>query len=391
MRLLKLSYITVFFPLVFLLVCCNKKETSKFIRLKSNVDPKKFDTILDGKRTKLYILKNKNGLEATFTNFGQRLVSLMVPDKNGNFDDIVLGFSGLEGYKTTRGNYIGATIGRYGNRIANGKFTIDGVQYNLTINNGKNHIHGGIKGFNNVVWNAKQINNNEIVFSRISPDLEEGYPGNLNVSVHYKLTDENELQINYKAITVKTTIVNLTNHSFFNLAGEGNGNVNNHLLMINADFYTPVNEESIPTGEILEVKGTPFNFTTEKRIGKELTLENQQLKYTKGYDHNFVLNNTPKNKNGLVLAAKVTEPISGRIMEVFTNEPGIQFYEGNFLDGVAIGKGKKPYLFRGALCLETQHFPNSPNQENFPSTLLKPNEVYTSTCVYKFSVRNYKN
>ena len=388
-----------FFTICLLLISCNqKKHNSKLIEstpiqdmvesthLKSNINPENFEAKIDGEKTKLFVLKNKNGLEATFTNFGQRLVSLMVPDKNGVFDDVVLGFSNLEGYKTARGNYFGATIGRYGNRIAKGEFVIDKIKYTLAVNNGKNHIHGGLKGFNNVVWDANQTNSDEIEFSRISPDMEEGYPGNLTVSVHYKLTDDNELQINYKATTDKPTIVNLTNHSFFNLAGEGNGNVNNHLLTINADSYTPVNQDLIPTGKIEKVKGTPFDFTTEKPIGQDLDKENQQLEYSKGYDQNFVLNGAPKNKNGLVLAAKVTEPNSGRVMEVFTNEPGIQFYESNFLDGGAMGKSGKPYIYRGALCLETQHFPNSPNQPNFPSTLLRPNEVYLSTCVYKFSV-----
>lgn len=386
MKSIKLNYQTLFFfTTILVLFSCNQKKEN--ISLKANIDPKKFEAIIDGKKTKLYVLKNKNGLEATFTNFGQRLVSLMVPDKNGVFDDVVLGFSNLEGYKTARGNYFGATIGRYGNRIAKGEFVIDKIKYTLAVNNGKNHIHGGLKGFNNVVWDAKQTNSNEIEFTRISPDMEEGYPGNLTVSVHYKLTDDDELQINYKATTDKPTIVNLTNHSFFNLAGEGNGNVNNHLLTINADSYTPVNQDLIPTGEILEVKGTPFDFTTEKPIGQDLDREHQQLEYSKGYDQNFVLNSTPKNNNnGLVLAAKVTEPNSGRVMEVFTNEPGIQFYESNFLDGGAMGKSGKPYIYRGALCLETQHFPNSPNQPNFPSTLLRTNEVYLSTCVYKFSL-----
>jgi len=385
MKSIKLNYQTLFlFTTILVLFSCNQNKEN--ISLKANIDPKKFETIIDGKKTKLYVLKNKNGLEATFTNFGQRLVSLMVPDKNGVFEDVVLGFSNLEDYKTKRGNYFGATIGRYGNRIAKGEFKIDNITYILPVNNGKNHIHGGLKGFNNVVWDANQTNSNEIEFTRISPDMEEGYPGNLTVSVHYKLTDANELQINYKATTDKPTIVNLTNHSFFNLAGEGNGNVNNHLLTINADSYTPINQDLIPTGKIKKVKGTPFDFTTRKPIGQDIDLENRQLEYSKGYDQNFVLNGDPKNKDELVLAAKVTEPNSGRILEVYTNEPGIQFYQGNFLDGQVIGKGGKPYVFRGALCLETQHFPNSPNQPNFPSTLLRPNEVYLSTCVYKFSL-----
>ena len=284
--------------------------------LKSKIDSKQCESVTNGKLTKLYVLKNKNGLEATFTNFGQRLVSLMVPDKHGVFDDIVLGFSSSKGYKTSKGNYFGATIGRYGNKIANGEFSIAGETYKLAINNGKNYLHGGINGFNNVVWDVRQLNNNEIEFTRISPDMEEGYPGNLRITVHYTLTDDDALQINYTATTDKPTIVNLTNHSFFNLAGEGNGDVNNHLLMINADFYTPVNQDLIPTGAILKVEETPFDFTNLKPIGQDLDADNEQLQYAKGYDQNYVLNKTPKNKQGLVLAAKVMKPNSGIVMEV---------------------------------------------------------------------------
>jgi aldose 1-epimerase len=355
-----------------------------FSDLKSKIDPKQFESVTDGKSTRLYVLKNKNGLEATFTNYGQRLVSLMVPDKNGVFEDIVLGFSTLKEYQTKKGAYFGATIGRYANRIANGEFSINGKTYKLATNSGKNHLHGGVKGFNNVVWDAQQLKNNEIEFTRISPDMEEGYPGNLRLTVRYTLTNDNELQITYYATTDKATIVNLTHHSFFNLAGEGNGDVNNHLLMINADFFTPVNQDLIPIGALQKVKGTPFNFTSFKPIGQDLNEDNQQLQYAAGYDQNYVLNKTLKNRQGLVLAAKVIEPNSGRIMEVYTNEPGIQFYEGNFLDGSVTGKRGKSYVFRGAFCLETQHFPNSPNQPNFPSTILKPNETYQSTCIYKF-------
>ena len=388
----------IFFLVIFLLLVSfnQKKEGSEkskvksgkpdtvFTNLKSKIDPKQFESVTDGKSTRLYVIKNKNGLEATFTNYGQRLVSLMVPDKNGIFEDIVLGFSTLKEYQTKKGAYFGATIGRYANRIANGEFSIDGKTYKLATNSGKNHLHGGVKGFNNVVWNANQINNNEIEFTRISPDMEEGYPGNLKVTVHYTLTNDNELQITYYATTDKPTIVNLTHHSFFNLAGEGNGDVNNHLLMINADFFTPVNQDLIPTGAIEKVQGSPFDFTSFKSMGQHLNDDNKQLQYAKGYDQNYVLNKTLKNRQGLVLAAKVIEPNSGRIMEVYTNEPGIQFYEGNFLDGSVIGKSGKSYVFRGAFCLETQHFPNSPNQPNFPSTILKPNETYQSTCIYKF-------
>lgn len=400
----KPNKLSPFFIVVFLLFfSCNQKRkqlesdyntSTKFDdvihNLKAKIDPKKFESITDGKLTKLYVLKNKKGLEATFTNFGQRLVSLMVPDRTGVFEDVVLGFPNLESYKTIKGSYFGAIIGRYANRIANGTCHVDGEVLKLAINNGKNHIHGGTKGFNNMVWEVNYYSANEIEFYRTSPDMEEGYPGNLNVRVCYTLTDDNELKIDYFATTDKSTIVNLTNHSFFNLAGEGSGNVNNHLLYINADSFTPINENSIPTGKVETVKGTPFDFTTEKRIGQELEFENEQLNLAGGYDHNFVLNETPKNADGLVFAAKVTEPLSGRVMEVYTTEPGIQFYESNFLDGSLIGKSGKPYNFRGALCLETQHFPNSPNQANFPSTVLKPNLTYKSSSVYRFKILNNK-
>lgn len=344
------------------------------------------DTI-DGKLTKMFLIKNKNGLSASFTNYGQRLVALNVPDKNGKFEDIVLGFESLEKYRNAGEKYFGATIGRYGNRIAKGKFSLNGSDYTLATNNGENHLHGGNKGFESVVWNANQISENKLEFTRTSPDMEEGYPGNLHVKVTYMFTDDNELKIDYEATTDKVTPVNLTHHSFFNLKGEGNGTINNHILMINANSFTPVDKGLIPTGEIRNVAGSPFNFTEAKPIGKDLSVENQQLKYGQGYDHNFVLNLAPKNEDGLVLAAKVIEPESGRIMEVYTSEPGIQLYGGNFLDGSAIGKSGKPYIFRGAFCLETQHFPDSPNQAKFPKTILKPEMKYSSACVYKFSTK----
>ncbi|WP_244526863.1 aldose epimerase family protein [Pseudozobellia thermophila] len=359
-----------------------KKQESK---LSKHINVKNFETVIDGDSVNLYTLKNKNGIEVALTNYGQRLISLHVPDKNGNFEDIVLGFPDLKNYLAKK-NYYGATIGRYGNRIAKGKFTIDGKEYDLAINNNENHLHGGIKGFESVVWNVDRANDREIVFSRTSPDMEEGYPGNLNVTVTYTLTDDNELKINYRASTDKPTYVNLTHHSFFNLKGEGNGTVNDHVLMLNADSYTPVDSGLIPTGEIARVAGTPFDFTHPKAIGKDLNVEDEQLKYGNGYDHNFVLNKTPLNEDGLVLAARVVEPSSGRTLEVFTDEPGVQFYGGNFLTGADIGKSGKPYVFRGSFCLETQHFPDSPNQPDFPSTRLDPGETYSSNCVYKFGV-----
>lgn len=338
------------------------------------------------KVVKLYTIKNDDGVSATFTNFGQRLITLMVPDKNGNLGDIVLGFNTLEEYKNAAENYFGSTIGRYGNRIAKGKFSIDNKVYILATNNNENHLHGGIDGFNDVLWNAVQISENKLEFSRLSPDMEEGYPGNLNVKVTYTLTDENELLMEYEAVTDKPTVVNLTHHSFFNLKGEGEGTINDHILTINADAYTPIDKTLIPTGKIEEVKGTPFDFTHPKPIGADLEIKNEQLENGFGYDHNFVINQTLKNNQGLLFAAKVVEPESGRVMEIFTNEPGIQFYGGNFLNGKTIGKSGKAYNYRGAFCLETQHFPDSPNQPNFPSTLLKPGEVYKSICIYKFSV-----
>lgn len=349
---------------------------------------KDFELEIDGKKTKLYTIKNSNGIEATFCNYGQRLVSLVVPDKNGKKADIVLGFNTLQEYIDANEPYFGATVGRYGNRIKKGKFTLNNKTYTLAINNGENHLHGGKKGFNSVVWDAIQTVDNQVVFYRVSKDMEEGYPGNLDVTVHYTITEENELLIKYKAKTDKPTVINLTHHSFFNLAGEGNGTINNHLLQINADGFTPVDKTLIPTGKIADVKNTPFNFLEAKPIGKDLKVDDEQLNFGLGYDHNFVLNKSPKNELGYVFAAKVIEPTSGRTMEIYTNEPGLQFYGGNFLHGKTIGKSGKPYLFRGAFCLETQHFPDSPNQPNFPSTTLKAGEIYTSTCIYKFGTKH---
>lgn len=351
----------------------------------TTIDSTDFNRVMNGKDVRFFVIQNKHGVEASFTNYGQRLISLYVPDRDGNMEDIVLGFSNLEDYINSKEPYFGATIGRYANRIAKGKFQIDGTTYKLATNNGDNHLHGGPNGFHNVVWTANQISTNEIEFTRTSPDMEEGYPGNLRVKVNYVITDDNELKIRYFAITDKQTPVNLTHHSFFNLKGEGEGNINDHVLMINADCYTPIDSELIPTGDIAKVTGTPFDFTKLKPIKKDIETKNQQLEFGNGYDHNFVLNDTPKDAEGLVLAAKVMEPESGRVMEVYTDESGLQFYGGNFLDGSIVGKSGKAYEYRGSFCLETQHFPDSPNQKNFPSTLLSPDETYTSTCVYKFS------
>ena len=354
----------------------------------NKIDPKKFEKVVEGDSVHMHILKNQSGMEAYFTNYGQRLVALYAPDKEGYFGDIVLGCNSLEGYYEPGTDYFGSTICRYGNRIAKGQFALDGKTYTLATNNGPNHLHGGDKGYDSVVWAVDHASTNEIQYSRTSPDGEEGYPGNLKITVRYVLTDDNQLQIFYEAHTDQKTIVNLTHHSFFNLKGEGKGTIEDHLIEINADRYTPVDSTLIPLGTLATVAGTPIDFKVPKPIGKDVDVDFEQLKHGGGYDHNYILNPTPRNKDGLSFAARVTEPTSGRVMEVFTNEPGMQFYSGNFMDGSVKGKNGEPYVHRGAFCLETQHYPNSPNQPNFPSTVLEPGQTYTSTCVYKFGVVN---
>lgn len=346
-------------------------------------NPKLFEKVIDKKQTSLYVLKNKHGVLSEITNYGGKVVSLWVPDRHGNFDDIVLGHPNIDDYLNSKEKYFGALIGRYGNRIANGKFSLDGQEFNLAKNNGDNHLHGGNKGFESVVWDATQIDQQTLELKYVSKDMEEGYPGNLTVTVIYQLTDNNELKIEYWATTDAPTVINLTHHSFFNLKGAGNGTINDHLLLINSAYYTPVDNGLIPTGEIASVEDTPFDFQKLIAIGERVDAENQQLIYGLGYDHNFVLN---QSLEALNYAAKVIEPVSGRTMEVYTNEPGLQFYGGNFLDGSVVGKENKAYKFRTAFCLETQHFPDSPNNPNFPSTRLNPKEEYYSICIYKFSV-----
>ena len=386
--------VSILFMALLLFSCKEDKKTRSIDEVSKsgvpeslhNLDSADFEKEVDGKPTKFHTLTNVNGVEITFTNYGQRLISLYVPDKEGNFEDVVLGPDKLEGFMAPGGAFFGAVVGRYGNRIGKGEFELNGTKYTLAKNNGENHLHGGVKGFNAVVWDVDQHSDDSIIFSRTSPDMEEGYPGNLQVTVSYRLTDDNELKIDYQATTDKTTVVNLTHHSFFNLAGEAAGNIGNHLMMINADAFTPVDQGLIPTGEIRKVAGTPFDFRKAKPIGRDIDADDEQIKFGKGYDHNFVLNDKPVNEDGLTLAARVVEPESGRTMEVYTNEPGVQFYTGNFMDGSYIGKSGKPYVFRGTFCLETQHFPNSPNIPNFPSTVLEPGEIYNSSCTYKFGV-----
>lgn len=344
-----------------------------------------FQQTIDGKKTDLYILKNKNNLEASFTNYGARIISLMVPNKEGKFTDVVVGLSSVGQYQETTEPYFGATIGRFGNRIAKGKFTLDDKTYTLFINNGLNTLHGGKKGFQAVVWDARQIDEQTVEFTYLSKDMEEGYPGNLNVKVIYTLTDDNELKMEYEATTDKKTIVNLTNHAFFNLNGEGSGNILDHLVQINADRYTPVDTTLIPTGKLESVEGTPFDFRKSETIGARIENDNIQLKNGKGYDHNYVLNTTEVGES--TLAATVWADKSGIVMEVYTQEPGLQFYSGNFMQSKNTFKGGSKDDFRTAFCMETQHFPDSPNQPSFPTTVLKPGSIYKTSSVYKFSVK----
>jgi aldose 1-epimerase len=336
------------------------------------------------KTTALYTLKNKNGLVAQITNFGAKIVSLFVPDSKGSFADIVLGYETIDGY--IKGNpYFGAICGRYANRIAEGKFVIEGKTYQLPVNNGPNSLHGGPEGFNNQVFDAKKTGSTAVEMFYVSKDGEMGYPGTLNLKVTYTLTNNNELRLDYEATTDKATYINICSHSFFNLAGEGNGDILNHEITINSDKFTPVNDVLIPTGEIRSVKGTPMDFTKPVKIGKHIDDDFDQLDYGKGYDHNWVLNK--RGAGELSLAATCHEPKSNRVLEVYTTQPGMQLYTGNWLDGSDKGKGAKSYGMRSALCLETQNFPDSPNKANFPSTLLKPGEVYRHTCLYKFLVK----
>jgi len=351
------------------------------------MEKKVFGTTADGKTADLYTLKNKNGMQVSITNFGATVVSIMAPDKAGKAADVALGYDDLAGYELNK-NYLGVLVGRYGNRIAHGKFSIDGTEYTLAKNNGDNSLHGGIKGFNKAMWEARDVSKGgeaAVEMKYVSKDGEEGYPGNLSVTVVYTLTNKNELKIDYSATTDKKTVVNLTNHTYFNLAGQGNGDILKQELMINADTFTPVDSGLIPTGELKKVDGTPFDFRKPTAIGARIDANDEQIKLGGGYDHNFVLNR--KGATGLSLAARVSDPASGRTVEVWTTEPGVQFYTGNFLDGSFKGKGGGAYQKRTAFCLETQHFPDSPNHASFPTTLLKPGEKYHTTTVYKFEAK----
>lgn len=365
------------------MISCGDKSNS----LANNnlmVKAEDFKLEINNKQTDLFVLQNSKGMKIAITNYGGRIVSWLAPDRDDNFDDIVLGFDSIEGYLNANELYFGALIGRVANRIEGGSFSLNGAEYSLPTNDGPNHLHGGPGGFHTVVWDATQLDDQHLVLQYVSEDGEGEYPGNLKVKVHYTLTDDNELKVDYTATTDEATPVNLTSHPFFNLGGAATGSINDHELLINANSYTPIDSSLIPTGDIATVANTPFDFTNAKSIGEDIEKENRQLKYGRGYDHNFALNK--EKEYSLTRAAKVHEPESGRVLEIFTTEPGIQFYSGNFLDGSDVGKEDKPYEHRTAFCLEPQHFPDAPNQPDFPSIILEPDSIYHSLSVYRLSV-----
>lgn len=360
-----------------------ESQTKEEAKTLSGLKPSDFVSEVDGKPTALYVLKNSQGAEACVTNWGGRLVSVMVPDRDGKLTDVVLGYDNIQQYVQFPDNNYGALIGRYGNRIANGQFQLDGQSYQLPQNNNGHCLHGGPKGYHAVTWDARQLDGQSVELTYLSPDGEAGFPGNLKVKVIYRLTDDNAIDIQYEATTDKPTIVNLTNHSYFNLSGVPGSTITDHKIQINADTYVPVDETLIPTGKIETVEGTPMDLRQLVTVGDHIDDDFAQLRYGGGYDHNWVLNtkgdlNTP--------AAKVVSEKSGIVMEVFTNEPGLQFYAGNSMSEAG-DKGKLGVVYprRGALCLETQHYPDSPNQKSFPSVVLQPGETYQSRCIYKFS------
>ena len=340
----------------------------------------------DGKAVRLYTLTNSQGMQVKITNYGGTITSILVPDRRGRIGDVALGYDSLGPYaKNLGGTYMGALIGRYGNRIGKARFTLDGTTYKLAANNGPNTLHGGKVGFNQKVWTARPLPGRHsagLALSYVSSDAEEHFPGTLHVSVVYRLTNDNALRIAYTATTDKDTVVNLTNHTYFNLNGAGNGDILGHRMMINADRYTPIDTTSIPLGPLAPVAGTPFDFRRPRAIGARINADNTQIKNGSGYDHNFVLNG-----RGLRLAARAYSPQSGRVLAVYTDQPGVQFYTGNFLNGTEIGKGGKAYKRRTGFCLETQHFPDSPNEPSYPTTELKPGETFHSTTIDKFSTR----
>jgi len=365
------AFLTGFLILTLLFTGCNETEENNGVM---EAKTERFGQLEDGREVHQFTLSNDTGIEVKIINYGGIITSLSVPDRNGDIENVVLGFDNLDDY-LSENPYFGALIGRYGNRIAEGRFELDGTEYQLETNDGENHLHGGVQGFDKVLWNVNLVDNQTLQLTYLSEDGEEGYPGNLSVTVTYTL-EEKELKIDYRAETDQATPVNLTAHSYFNLTGDHSQTVLDHQLKLNAESYTPVNEQLIPTGEIAEVAGTPFDFRESQTVGERID------QVEGGYDHNYVLNN---EANELILAAEVTEPQSGRILSVYTTEPGIQFYSGNFLDGTLESPDGIPYEQYSGFCLEPQHYPNSPNEPSFPSTILRPGEVYETTTVYSFS------
>ena len=377
--------LTMLAAILALASCGSKSVTRKYSEVK--ILEADFGQLADGRSAKLYTLRNSNGIEMTVSDYGGIIVSLKVPDRNGRFDDIVLGYENLSDYlKETP--YFGAIIGRYGNRIGKAKFSIDGDEYMLAANDGANHLHGGEVGFDKVLWKADPVIGGDaaaITFSYLSKDGEEGYPGNLNCKVTYTLGNDNSLRFDYEATTDKPTVCNLTQHAYWNLGGHDSGTILDHELVLHADHFTPVDKGLIPTGELRRVAGTPFDFRKPATIGSRIAEKNEQLNFGKGYDHNWVISR--ESRKEMELAATLYEPGSGRLMEVWTEEPGIQFYSGNFLDGKLTGKADVKYAHRSGLCLETQHYPDSPNQGSFPSVILRPGEVYKTSTLHKFKVK----
>lgn len=351
-----------------------------------NINKEFFGKTTDGAIVDQYTLKNSNGMEVSIISYGGIITSWKAKDRNGNYRDIVLGFNNLSDYETIS-PYFGALIGRYGNRIRKGKFSLDGVEYNLAVNNGENHLHGGLKGFDKVIWDVEERVNDKsvsLILRYTSSDMEEGYPGNLDVKVTYTLTKDDELRVRYEAETDKKTVINLTQHSYFNLSAGLSRDILSHEITINSDSYLPVDQTLIPTGELRDVGGTPFDFRESKSIGDDINNDNKQLTFGNGYDHCWVLN---KQDEGIRLVATAYDPVSGRLLEVSSDQPGIQFYSGNFLDGTLVSKDGAKYEFRSGFCLETQHYPDSPNQESFPTVILNPGEKYDTKTIFKFSTR----
>lgn len=370
-----------------LAVACGGGESSEPVQQPDPfVTSAPFGTTPDGTPVELITLRNQAGIEVRVMTYGGIIVSLQTPDRNGTLGDIVLGYETLDAY-VAGSPYFGSIIGRYGNRIANGRFTLDGEEYQLATNDGPNHLHGGVMGWDKVVWEADPFNDGRgvgVVLRYTSADGEEGYPGTVQARVTYTLKDDNSLTVDYHATTDKATVINLTQHSYFNLAGSQSGDILGHQLMINADRYTPVDDTLIPTGDLAPVEGTPFDFRTLTPIGARIGEDHVQLVRGRGYDHNWVLS---RSGDGLLPAARVVEPATGRTLEIATTEPGLQFYSGNFLDGTLTGKGGHVYGHRAGFCLETQHFPDSPNHANFPSTVLRPEDEYVSQTVFRFGVQ----